>query len=85
MVSVIVCSIDSLFALPRQLFFVSLIDWKYTNVYNSVLCRLQHRLRNCGLSNVIYLVEEYGSMEHFKLPAETLNQAIINTQVLVVG
>ena len=45
----------------------------------------QHRLRNCGLSNAIYLVEEYGSMEHFKIPEETLNQAIINTQVLVVS
>jgi len=45
---------------------------------------LQHRLRNCGLSNVIYLVEEYGSMDHFKIPEETLNQAIVNTQVCVV-
>jgi len=45
---------------------------------------LQHRLRNCGLTNVIYLVEEYGSMEHFKLPEETLNQAIINTQVFLL-
>ena len=45
------------------------------------VCSLQHRLRNCGLSNVIYLVEEYGSMEHFKLPEETLNQAVVNTQV----
>jgi len=50
-----------------------------------VVCSLQHRLRNCGLSNVIYLVEEYGSMEHFKLPEETLNQAIINTQVFLLS
>jgi len=49
-----------------------------------VLCTSQHRLRNCGLRNAIYLVEEYGSMEHFKIPEETLNQAIINTQVLPV-
>ena len=49
-----------------------------------MLCTSQHRLRNCGLRNAIYLVEEYGSMEHFKIPEETLNQAIINTQVLPV-
>jgi len=49
-----------------------------------LMCILQHRLRNCGLSNAIYLVEDYGSMENFKLPEDTLNQAIINTQVLII-
>jgi len=80
-----------MFALLEQLFSDILRkagNWKWDEqqqqFYFVVMCILQHRLRNCGLSNAIYLVEEYGSMEHFKIPEETLNQAIINTQVLIV-
>ncbi|KAL4716136.1 hypothetical protein ACJJTC_013913 [Scirpophaga incertulas] len=38
------------------------------------------RLRKCGLSNVIYLVEKYNS-KHLGLPQNTLLQALANTKV----
>lgn len=44
---------------------------------------MQHRLRSCGITNAIYLVENCGSAQHFSLPEDALNQAIINTQVVV--
>nr|XP_060614156.1 crossover junction endonuclease MUS81 isoform X1 [Anolis sagrei ordinatus] len=40
------------------------------------------RLRQCGLSHPIYLVEDAGSVEHLSLPEKTLQQAVINTQVV---
>ncbi|XP_042294869.1 crossover junction endonuclease MUS81 isoform X2 [Sceloporus undulatus] len=40
------------------------------------------RLRQCGLSHPIYLVEDSGSVEHLSLPGKTLQQAVINTQVV---
>ncbi|XP_067634192.1 crossover junction endonuclease MUS81 [Eurosta solidaginis] len=41
----------------------------------------KHRLRHCGLENVIYLIEDYGDNEHLGLPMENLQQAIVNTQI----
>ena len=41
----------------------------------------KHRLRNCGIQNVIYLVEDYGDNEHVGLPIENLKQAMVNTQI----
>ena len=43
--------------------------------------RFQFRLRQCGLKQPIYLVEEFGSAQHMSLPESTLEQAIVNTQV----
>lgn len=40
------------------------------------------RLRQCGLQNVIYLVEKYGNDTRLGLPVNTLQQAIMNTQVV---
>uniref|UniRef100_A0A2D4PY69 Crossover junction endonuclease MUS81 n=1 Tax=Micrurus surinamensis TaxID=129470 RepID=A0A2D4PY69_MICSU len=40
------------------------------------------RLRQCGLSHPIYLVEDANSAQHLSLPEKTLQQAIINTQVI---
>lgn len=41
------------------------------------------RLKKCGLSQPIYLVEECGTAAaHLSLPESTLQQAIINTQVV---
>ncbi|XP_013385302.1 crossover junction endonuclease MUS81 isoform X2 [Lingula anatina] len=40
------------------------------------------RLKNCGLRKPIYLVEDYGSTQHFSVKEDTLNQAIVNTQVI---
>ena len=45
------------------------------------VCLLQFRLRHCGLKHPIYLVEDYGSIQHMSLPESTLLQAIVNTQV----
>jgi len=43
----------------------------------------QYRMRHCGLRRCVYLVEDFGSMQHFSIPEDTLSQAIINTQVSV--
>ncbi|XP_063043046.1 crossover junction endonuclease MUS81 isoform X3 [Engraulis encrasicolus] len=41
------------------------------------------RLKRCGLHKPIYLVEEHGSAAaHLSLPESTLQQAIVNTQVV---
>ncbi|XP_066912405.1 crossover junction endonuclease MUS81-like isoform X2 [Clytia hemisphaerica] len=40
------------------------------------------RLKSCGLKKLIYLVEKYGSSEHFVVPETTLKQAVMNTQVV---
>ena len=47
--------------------------------------KTQFRLKSCGLKKLIYLVEQYGSVEHFPVPESTLKQAIMNTQVLVMS
>lgn len=39
------------------------------------------RLRKCGLSNVLYLVEHFGSNKHIGLPLPYLMQALANTRV----
>ncbi|XP_071963917.1 crossover junction endonuclease MUS81-like [Antedon mediterranea] len=40
------------------------------------------RLKQCGISNPIYLVEDFGSMDNMSLPKATMQQAIVNTQVV---
>ncbi|CAH2982667.1 unnamed protein product [Chilo suppressalis] len=39
------------------------------------------RLRKCGLKNVIYMVENYGSNSHCGLPIQSLMQSLANTRV----
>ncbi|XP_068116570.1 crossover junction endonuclease MUS81 isoform X2 [Hyperolius riggenbachi] len=40
------------------------------------------RLKKCGLLHPIYLVEDFGSAQHLSIPEATLQQAIVNTQVV---
>uniref|UniRef100_F7DUM7 Crossover junction endonuclease MUS81 n=1 Tax=Xenopus tropicalis TaxID=8364 RepID=F7DUM7_XENTR len=40
------------------------------------------RLKRCGLRRPIYLVEDHGSAQHLSIPETTLQQAIVNTQVV---
>ncbi|XP_063230014.1 crossover junction endonuclease MUS81 [Bacillus rossius redtenbacheri] len=40
------------------------------------------RLKQCGVQNVIYLVESHGTDQHTGLPLPTLQQAVVNTQVV---
>uniref|UniRef100_A0A8D0GMI4 Crossover junction endonuclease MUS81 n=1 Tax=Sphenodon punctatus TaxID=8508 RepID=A0A8D0GMI4_SPHPU len=40
------------------------------------------RLHQCGLQHPIYLVEDSGTIQHLSLPESTLQQAVINTQVV---
>ncbi|XP_018113175.1 crossover junction endonuclease MUS81 isoform X2 [Xenopus laevis] len=40
------------------------------------------RLKRCGLRHPIYLVEDHGSAQHLSIPETTLQQAIVNTQVV---
>ena len=53
--------------------------WRCINI--TFVCLLQFRLRHCGLKHPIYLVEDFGSIQHMSLPESTLLQAIVNTQV----
>uniref|UniRef100_A0A1A9WFJ8 Crossover junction endonuclease MUS81 n=1 Tax=Glossina brevipalpis TaxID=37001 RepID=A0A1A9WFJ8_9MUSC len=41
----------------------------------------KHRLKQSGIPNVIYLIEDYGDNEHLSLPMDNLKQAIINTLI----
>ncbi|XP_071508562.1 crossover junction endonuclease MUS81-like [Diadema antillarum] len=40
------------------------------------------RLKQCGLRHPVYLVEEFGSADHLSLPASTLFQSVVNTQII---
>ncbi|XP_022108685.1 crossover junction endonuclease MUS81-like [Acanthaster planci] len=40
------------------------------------------RLKQSGLRQPIYLIEDFGSIDHLSIPASTLRQATINTQVV---
>ncbi|KAM4017214.1 crossover junction endonuclease MUS81 isoform 2-T3 [Anomaloglossus baeobatrachus] len=40
------------------------------------------RIKRCGLRHPIYLVEDHGSAQHLSIPESTLQQAIVNTQVV---
>lgn len=40
------------------------------------------RLKNSGLLKQVYLVEKYGSVEHYPVPVATLKQAMTNTQLI---
>ncbi|XP_062821269.1 crossover junction endonuclease MUS81 [Anolis carolinensis] len=52
----------------------SIIDGRYREQ--------KFRLRQCGLSHPIYLMEDAGSVGHLSLPEKTLQQAVVNTQVV---
>lgn len=41
----------------------------------------KHRLKQCGIQHIIYLVEDYGDNEHVGLPLENLKQALSNTLI----
>ena len=47
-----------------------------------MLFLVQFRMKQSGVQNLIYLVESHGDNTHTSLPLDTLNQAIINTQVV---
>jgi crossover junction endonuclease MUS81 len=40
------------------------------------------RLRKCGITKQIYLIEEHGSIKHMSLPEKSLVQADVNTQLI---
>ncbi|XP_022219216.2 crossover junction endonuclease MUS81 [Drosophila obscura] len=41
----------------------------------------KHRLRQCGLPHVIYLIEDYGDNEQLGLPLDSLLQALANARI----
>lgn len=41
----------------------------------------KHRLHQCGLPHIIYLIEDYGDNEQLGLPLESLLQALVNSRV----
>ncbi|XP_075159963.1 mus81 structure-specific endonuclease subunit [Haematobia irritans] len=41
----------------------------------------KHRLKQCGIQHVIYLIENYGDNEHLGLPIDNLKQALSNTLI----
>ena len=47
----------------------------------------KYRLKQCGLKHHIYLVENMrspGGQVHHSIPADSLSQAVINTQVTLI-
>ncbi|XP_048259874.1 crossover junction endonuclease MUS81-like [Haliotis rufescens] len=40
------------------------------------------RLKRSGIANAIYLIEDYGSLQHFSIAEDRIKQAIVNTQVI---
>ncbi|RUS73595.1 hypothetical protein EGW08_018638, partial [Elysia chlorotica] len=40
------------------------------------------RLKHCGLSETIILIEEYGSVQNFSLSEKTIKQSIVNSQMI---
>ncbi|XP_043916259.1 crossover junction endonuclease MUS81 [Protopterus annectens] len=40
------------------------------------------RLKRCGLKKPVYLIEDHGAVQHLSIPESTLQQAIVNTQVV---
>ncbi len=40
------------------------------------------RLKKCGITKRIYLIEDHGSMKHMSLPEKSLVQADVNTQII---
>ncbi|KAL5008151.1 hypothetical protein ScPMuIL_013732 [Solemya velum] len=54
-------------------------------VHSCIDGRLQEqkfRLKHCGLRHPIYLVEDYGSSQHFSISEDKIKQSITNTQVI---
>ena len=48
----------------------------------SFKCKQSHRLRTCGLKNVVYLLEDLKQIDHQSIPPKSLRQAIYNTQIV---
>ncbi|XP_046545078.1 crossover junction endonuclease MUS81-like [Haliotis rubra] len=40
------------------------------------------RLKRSGIANAIYLIEDYGSLQHFSIAEDRIKQAMVNTQVI---
>ncbi|KAH8416782.1 hypothetical protein KR222_004080 [Zaprionus bogoriensis] len=45
----------------------------------------KHRLRQCGLPHVVYLIEDYGDNEQLGLPLDSLQQALANARIQARG
>ncbi|KAM8721413.1 hypothetical protein ACLKA7_007308 [Drosophila subpalustris] len=41
----------------------------------------KHRLRQCGIAHIIYLIEDYGDNEQLGLPLDSLQQALANARI----
>eukprot|EP00041_Stephanoeca_diplocostata_P026115 m.696723 g.696723 ORF g.696723 m.696723 type:complete len:671 (-) comp22895_c0_seq7:443-2455(-) len=75
-------------ALPhqRELVLDYVIERKRMDDLASSICdgrfaEQKFRFKTTGVRHPIYLVEDYGRIDNQKLPAESLRQALINTQV----
>jgi len=71
----------------RELVLDFIVERKRMDDLASSICdgrfrEQKFRLKSCGLLKKIYLVEQYGSCDHFVVPEATLRQAIMNTQVI---
>ncbi|EDW00209.1 crossover junction endonuclease MUS81 [Drosophila grimshawi] len=45
----------------------------------------KHRLSQCGLPHIIYLIEDYGDNEQLGLPLDSLQQALVNARIQSAG
>ncbi|KAL7743578.1 hypothetical protein ACLKA6_013383 [Drosophila palustris] len=41
----------------------------------------KHRLRQCGIAHIIYLIEDYGDNQQLGLPLDSLQQALANARI----
>ena len=72
---------------PKELMIDYIIERKTASDLNQSIVdgrftEQKVRLKNCGLKNVVYLIEDYKKMDHQRLPPKTLMQATINTQII---
>jgi ERCC4-type nuclease len=44
--------------------------------------KFKFRLKKCGITKLIYLIEDFGSMKHMSLPEKSILQADVNTQLI---
>ncbi|CAL1540058.1 unnamed protein product, partial [Lymnaea stagnalis] len=58
------------------------MDDLVSSITNGRMKEQKFRLKHCGLSEAIILIEEYGPIQNFSLPEERIKQSIVNSQII---
>jgi len=72
--------------LQRELVLEYVVERKRMDDLSSSICdgrfeEQKHRFKHAGIRGGVYLVEDYGRIDNHRLPADTLRQAMANTEV----